>query len=65
MAKLNDANFAGGEESENCTLILTDRDSGKTLALSGLSVVGRNHFGVYHLRRKMLNVLEATNEQVK
>ncbi|XP_065845541.1 DNA topoisomerase 2-alpha-like isoform X2 [Oscarella lobularis] len=64
-SQLNDANFAGGEESANCTLILTDRNSGKTLAVCGLSVVGRNHFGVYHLRRKMLNVFEATNEQIE
>ena len=40
MAKLDDANNAGTKKSGNCTLILTEGDSAKSLALSGLSVVG-------------------------
>ena len=41
IPKLDDANNAGGRLSEQCTLILTEGDSAKTLALSGISVVGR------------------------
>lgn len=41
IPKLDDANDAGGRSSEHCTLILTEGDSAKALAISGLSVVGR------------------------
>ena len=39
-----------------CTLILTEGDSAKALAVAGLSVVGRDRFGIYPLRGKVLNV---------
>ena len=39
-----------------CTLILTEGDSAKALAVAGLSVVGRDKYGVYPLRGKVLNV---------
>lgn len=44
---LDDANDAGGRPSKACTLILTEGDSAKTLAISGLSVVGRDKYGVF------------------
>ena len=47
-----------------CTLILTEGDSAKTLAVAGLSVIGRDHYGVFPLRGKLLNVREATPKQV-
>ena len=56
MPKLDDANKAGTKESLKCTLILTEGDSAKALAISGLSVVGRDYFGVYPLKGKFLNV---------
>lgn len=34
LAKLEDANLAGGKDSEKCTLILTEGDSAKALAVS-------------------------------
>ncbi|XP_002972906.2 DNA topoisomerase 2 isoform X2 [Selaginella moellendorffii] len=64
IAKLDDANDAGGKNSEACTLILTEGDSAKALAMSGISVVGRNHYGVFPLRGKLLNVREATHKQI-
>ncbi|GMI87135.1 topoisomerase II [Hibiscus trionum] len=64
IPKLDDANDAGGRNSEKCTLILTEGDSAKSLALAGLSVVGRNHYGVYPLRGKLLNVREASHKQL-
>ena len=36
IPKLEDANFAGGPRSLECTLILTEGDSAKALAMSGL-----------------------------
>jgi DNA topoisomerase-2 len=40
IPKLEDANDAGTKNSAACTLILTEGDSAKALAVSGLSVVG-------------------------
>ena len=56
IPKLEDANHAGGKHSSKCTLILTEGDSAKALAVAGLSVVGRDRFGVFPLRGKLLNV---------
>ncbi|GLT73663.1 hypothetical protein SLA2020_455040 [Shorea laevis] len=64
IPKLEDANDAGGRNSDKCTLILTEGDSAKALAMAGLSVVGRNHYGVFPLRGKLLNVREASHKQL-
>ncbi|VVC97115.1 unnamed protein product [Leptidea sinapis] len=64
IPKLEDANEAGTKNSHLCTLILTEGDSAKTLAVSGLSVVGRDHFGVFPLKGKPLNVRDASHKQV-
>ncbi|XP_027032692.1 DNA topoisomerase 2-alpha isoform X2 [Tachysurus fulvidraco] len=64
VPKLDDANDAGGKNSAGCTLILTEGDSAKTLAVSGLGVVGRDRYGVFPLRGKMLNVREASHKQI-
>lgn len=64
VPKLEDANDAGTKNSINCTLILTEGDSAKTLAVSGLGVVGRDTYGVFPLRGKLLNVREATHKQI-
>ncbi len=42
--------------SDKCTLILTEGDSVKSLAMDGIEVVGRDSFGCFPLRGKMLNV---------
>ena len=65
IPKLDDANDAGGRNSESCTLILTEGDSAKALAVSGLSVVGRDKYGVFPLRGKLLNVRDASHDQIK
>ena len=64
IPKLEDANDAGGRNSEHCTLILTEGDSAKSLAVAGLSVVGRDRFGVFPLRGKLLNVRDASAAQI-
>lgn len=64
VPKLEDANDAGTKNSHLCTLILTEGDSAKSLAVSGLGVVGRDHYGVFPLRGKLLNVREATHKQI-
>lgn len=64
IPKLEDANAAGSNNSYRCTLILTEGDSAKSLAVSGLGVIGRDHYGVFPLRGKLLNVREATHKQI-
>ncbi|CAH2302238.1 DNA topoisomerase 2-alpha [Pelobates cultripes] len=64
VPKLDDANDAGSKHSLACTLILTEGDSAKTLAVSGLGVVGRDRYGVFPLRGKLLNVREASHKQI-
>jgi DNA topoisomerase-2 len=64
IAKLDDANNAGGKKATQCTLILTEGDSAKALAVSGLGIVGRDDYGVFPLRGKLLNVRDATHNQI-
>ena len=64
--KLYDANYAGTNKSIDCSLILTEGDSAKTMAISGLSAIkkGNDIFGVFPLKGKLLNVREATHKQI-
>ena len=64
IPKLDDANKAGTTHSGKCTLIITEGDSAKTLAIAGLSVVGRDHYGVFPLRGKCKNVRDASVKQL-
>jgi DNA topoisomerase-2 len=64
IAKLDDANHAGTARSRDCTLIVTEGDSAKSFAMSGLSVVGRDHYGVFPLKGKPLNVRDANHAQI-
>jgi DNA topoisomerase-2 len=64
VPKLDDANWAGTKHSNQTTLILTEGDSAKSMAISGLSVVGRDKYGVFPLRGKLLNVRDASIKQV-
>ena len=56
IPKLDDANYAGTNQSHKCTLILTEGDSAKAFAISGLGVIGRDYYGVFPLRGKLRNV---------
>ncbi|KAK6455269.1 DNA topoisomerase II [Scheffersomyces xylosifermentans] len=64
QVKLVDANKAGTREGNKCTLILTEGDSALSLAVSGLAVVGRDYYGCFPLRGKLLNVREASADQI-
>ena len=66
VTKLEDANYAGSKRSIECTLILTEGDSAKATAISGISAIkdGRNFFGVFPLRGKLLNVREASTSNI-
>ena len=60
VPKLEDATLAGGSRGGECSLILTEGDSAKALAVAGMSVVGRDRFGVFPLKGKLLNVRDAS-----
>lgn len=64
VPKLLDAAYAGKQQSKQCTLILTEGDSAKGLAVSGTSVIGQHYYGVFPLRGKLLNVREAKTKQM-
>lgn len=55
IPKLIDANFAGTEKSEQCTIILCEGDSAKAGIVSGLSREDRNIIGVYPMKGKIMN----------
>jgi len=61
---LEDANKAGTKDSDKCSLILTEGLSAKSMVMAGLSVIGRNHYGVFPLKGKVLNVREASPQQI-
>ena len=64
IPKLDDANWAGTRKSEEAILILTEGDSAKSMAISGLSVVGRDKYGVFPLKGKVMNVKDASKEMI-
>jgi DNA topoisomerase-2 len=61
--KLDDAALAGTAAWDKCTLILTEGDSAKSFAVAGVSVLGREKFGIFPLRGKVRNVRDATAVQ--
>ncbi|KAK1674771.1 DNA topoisomerase [Colletotrichum godetiae] len=63
-AKLVDANLAGTRHGHECTLILTEGDSAKSLAVAGRAILDPDRIGVFPLRGKMLNVRDASIDQI-
>lgn len=55
ILNLEDAHNAGTSKSKNCTLILTEGLSAKTFAMSGLSIIGRDNFGIFPLKGKCVS----------
>eukprot|EP01063_Lacrimia_lanifica_P027106 TRINITY_DN3757_c0_g2_i1.p1 TRINITY_DN3757_c0_g2~~TRINITY_DN3757_c0_g2_i1.p1 ORF type:complete len:1459 (+),score=601.91 TRINITY_DN3757_c0_g2_i1:101-4477(+) len=65
VPKLDDANDAGTKKGHLCTLILTEGDSAKSMVTAGLGKLGRDRFGCFPLRGKLLNVREKTSKQIQ
>jgi len=64
------ANNAGGAKGKDCTLMVCEGLSAKTFAVDGISKglngkKGRDWFGIYPLRGKMLNTRNATPTSIK
>jgi DNA topoisomerase-2 len=70
VANYDQANKAGSSKSHECTLILCEGNSAKTYAVDGISSKGldgrkgRDYFGVFAMRGKILNVKNANNKQI-
>ena len=62
--KLVDANLAGTRRGHECTLILTEGDSAKGLAVAGRAILDPDRIGVFPLRGKLLNVRDASIDQI-
>lgn len=64
LAKLEDANKAGGDKSANCVLIITEGDSAKTLAMSGRGSENCDYIGIFPIRGKLMNVRDASTKSL-
>ena len=70
IEKYNPAGWAGTAKSNQCLLIITEGDSAKTFGLWGIKQYekqyghGFDKFGIFPIRGKMLNVLNASTQQV-
>lgn len=64
IPKLDDAIFAGTAKSSECRLFLTEGDSAKSLAIRGMTVIGRERYGAYPLRGKLLNVQDVSTKKI-
>lgn len=68
---LEDATWAGTSKALRTKLILTEGLSARTFAISALNVIGRNEYGVFPLKGKLLNVRNvpinrvSANEEIK
>jgi DNA topoisomerase-2 len=64
--KGEDANYAGGPQSRQCTLFVVEGNSAMTYAIQVISLVpqGRNYNGVLPLKGKPLNVMNADKIKV-
>lgn len=66
MSKLADANKAGSKDSQKCSLFLTEGDSAKTFAMSGIESMknGQDFFGAFPLKGKLVNVRDTTHDKI-
>lgn len=59
---LDDANKAGTNEGFKCTLLLCEGLSAKTMCDRGMGIIGRDYFGCYPVGGKILNTLNASDD---
>ena len=66
IEKLSDASNAGSSKAHDCTLILTEGDSAATFAVSAITATkeGRDFYGIFPCRGKLLNVRDASSNQI-
>lgn len=66
IPKLTDADKAGTNHSRQCTLILTEGDSAKASAVSGVGAIenGSEYYGIFPLRGKLINTREHKSQKI-
>ena len=64
MDTLEDAAWAGTSKGIKARLILTEGLSARTFAISALNVIGREKYGVFPLKGKLLNVRNVSIDRV-
>jgi DNA topoisomerase-2 len=64
IPKLDDANWAGTDKSNECTLMLGEGDSATTALRSGLTSDDKDTVGIYPLKGKVMNVRGQTAKKV-
>ena len=64
IPKLIDANYAGTQNSSDCTIIFCEGDSAKAGIVSGLTKDDRNFIGVYPMKGKLFNVRGETMKRI-
>ena len=64
IPKLDDALWAGKKKSNECVLILTEGDSAKASVMSGIKILGRERYGVFPLKGKIMNVRDKSANEV-
>lgn len=71
MDTLEDATWAGTAKASKTRLILTEGLSARTFVMSALNVIGRDAYGIFPLKGKLLNVRNvpiskvSANEEIK
>ena len=58
------ANKAGGHESNRCILFLSEGNSAAGMITKSFKIIGRDYNGIYPMRGKPLNVLNADTMQI-
>lgn len=64
IPNLDDAKYAGTVKSDKCKLFLTEGLSASTYAIAGLSKIGKDYYGVFSLKGKLLNVREQSPTKI-
>jgi DNA topoisomerase-2 len=66
IKKLEDANLAGTKNSQQCVLLYTEGNSAAAFATKLVSLIpdGRDYYGIYPGKGKLLNVMNATIDQI-
>lgn len=65
LPKLQDANRAGTRDSGKCHLFLCEGDSASSMAITGMGIVGRDYYGAFPLKGKVLNVRDASTQKIR
>lgn len=65
VPKYVSAQFSGTSRSKECTLLLTEGDSAKTLIMAGLSMEQRKLYGIFPLKGKLLNVRDVSAKKLQ